>query len=127
MATQGRAAEATPEWYRRAIAHKPTVHHMTFEGNKVSYLKWSRNAADDDWQEAELTHAVSPSLSGNTPLEQHPTSCGIVLVHGTFAHAHWWDFIAPLLADSYDVIALDLPGCGDSDHADRCVVLCEPV
>ena len=125
MATQGRAAEATPEWYRRAIAHKPSVHHTTFEGKTVSYLKWSRvGGAAAAAADAELAHVVSPSASESTNLEQHPMGCGIVLVHGTFAHAHWWDFVAPLLTDTHDVIALDLPGCGDSDHADRCVVPC---
>lgn len=41
---------------------------------------------------------------------------GLLLVHGMFAHAHWWDFIAPLLADRYRIAALDLTGMGDSDY-----------
>jgi alpha-beta hydrolase superfamily lysophospholipase len=40
----------------------------------------------------------------------------LLLVHGMFAHAHWWDFIAPLLADRYRIVALDLTGMGDSDY-----------
>ncbi len=46
-----------------------------------------------------------------------PTHPPVVLVHGGSAHAHWWDFIAPALADRYRVIAPDLRGHGDSDHA----------
>jgi pimeloyl-ACP methyl ester carboxylesterase len=42
----------------------------------------------------------------------------IVLLHGGSAHAHWWDFFAPAIADTYRVLALDLRGHGDSDHAD---------
>jgi pimeloyl-ACP methyl ester carboxylesterase len=39
---------------------------------------------------------------------------GIVLVHGFRAHARWWDHIAPSLAIRHRVVALDLPGMGDS-------------
>jgi pimeloyl-ACP methyl ester carboxylesterase len=42
----------------------------------------------------------------------------VVLLHGGSAHAHWWDFFAPALAESYHVLALDLRGHGDSEHAD---------
>jgi pimeloyl-ACP methyl ester carboxylesterase len=40
-----------------------------------------------------------------------------VLLHGGSAHAHWWDFVAPALADRYSVVAPHLRGHGDSDHA----------
>lgn len=40
----------------------------------------------------------------------------LLLVHGMFAHAHWWDFIAPLLMDRHRIAALDLTGMGDSDY-----------
>jgi pimeloyl-ACP methyl ester carboxylesterase len=39
---------------------------------------------------------------------------GVVLVHGGAAHSRWWDHIAPLLAEEYRVVALDLSGHGDS-------------
>lgn len=39
----------------------------------------------------------------------------MLLLHGGLAHAHWWDFLAPLLTDRYRVLALDLRGHGDSD------------
>lgn len=35
-------------------------------------------------------------------------------MHGGAAHAHWWSFIAPFLAEQYDVVAPDLSGHGDS-------------
>jgi esterase len=41
----------------------------------------------------------------------------VLLLHGGSAHAHWWDFVAPALADRYRLIAPDLRGHGDSDHA----------
>ena len=44
---------------------------------------------------------------------------GLILVHGGVAHKDWWDSIAPFLADTRRVVALDLTGMGDSDHRDR--------
>ncbi len=41
---------------------------------------------------------------------------GVLLIHGGAAHAHWWDFVAPFLSDSFDVSAIDLFGMGQSDH-----------
>ncbi|MBO6796455.1 alpha/beta hydrolase [Maricaulis sp.] len=43
---------------------------------------------------------------------------GLVLVHGGVAHKDWWDSIAPFLAPTRRVVALDLSGMGDSDHRD---------
>jgi pimeloyl-ACP methyl ester carboxylesterase len=40
----------------------------------------------------------------------------LLLVHGFMGHAHWWDFIAPVLAQDYRVIAMDLSGMGDSGY-----------
>jgi len=42
----------------------------------------------------------------------------IVLCHGGSAHAHWWDFLAPLLKPYGRVIALDFRGHGRSQWAD---------
>jgi pimeloyl-ACP methyl ester carboxylesterase len=44
---------------------------------------------------------------------------GLILVHGGVAHKDWWDSIAPFLADTRRVVALDLTGMGDSDHRER--------
>lgn len=43
-----------------------------------------------------------------------PGEPGLVLVHGSTAHTHWWDHIGPRLADGRHVIAMDLSGHGDS-------------
>jgi len=40
---------------------------------------------------------------------------GLIFVHGNSAHADWWSFIAPFLADEYRVAALSLSGMGGSD------------
>ncbi len=46
----------------------------------------------------------------------------VVLLHGGGANAHWWDHIAPSLAEGKRVIALDFRGHGDSDHPDELMV-----
>lgn len=43
----------------------------------------------------------------------------LVLVHGGAAHAWWWSFTAPLLADTHHVVALDLSGHGDSGRREK--------
>lgn len=40
----------------------------------------------------------------------------LLLIHGMNAHSHWWDFIAPQVADMARVVAMDLSGMGDSDY-----------
>jgi pimeloyl-ACP methyl ester carboxylesterase len=40
-----------------------------------------------------------------------------LLLHSLAAHGHWWDWVAPLLAQRLDVMALDFRGHGGSDHA----------
>lgn len=59
---------------------------------------------------------------------------GLLLIHGMYAHSHWWDFIAPAFLDSYDVAATNLTGMGDSDfryeydsvtYADEIVAVCD--
>jgi pimeloyl-ACP methyl ester carboxylesterase len=41
----------------------------------------------------------------------------VLLLHGGCAHAHWWDRFASAIANTYHVLALDLRGHGDSEHA----------
>ena len=38
----------------------------------------------------------------------------VLLIHGGAAHARWWDFVAPPLAQTHHVLALDQRGHGDS-------------
>ena len=39
-----------------------------------------------------------------------------LMLHGGSAYSHWWDFVAPALAEDFHVFALDQRGHGDSDH-----------
>src|SRR5438874_549866 len=74
-----------PEWFTAAIAAPVEERWVKVEGCPIHYLRWGQ-----------------------------PGKPGLLLVHGGFAHAHWWDFIAPAFADDYCVAALDLSGMGDS-------------
>jgi pimeloyl-ACP methyl ester carboxylesterase len=45
-----------------------------------------------------------------------PARPKLVLLHGGGANAHWWDHLAPALAERLHVVALDFRGHGDSDR-----------
>ena len=42
----------------------------------------------------------------------------VVLLHGIAHSAQAWDSVLPALAERYEVVAIDLPGCGRSDKPD---------
>jgi pimeloyl-ACP methyl ester carboxylesterase len=74
-----------PGWFRAALAAPYEQRAVAVDGCEINYLAWGE--------------ADRP---------------GLVLVHGGAAHAHWWSFLAPLLAKDHCVVALDLSGHGDS-------------
>jgi pimeloyl-ACP methyl ester carboxylesterase len=47
-----------------------------------------------------------------------PARPPLLLLHGGSAHAHWWDRVAPALADRYHVVSLDQRGHGESQWSD---------
>jgi pimeloyl-ACP methyl ester carboxylesterase len=65
-----------------------TSHRVQAAGIGLHYLEWSRS----------------------------PHAPPLLLLHGYLAHAHWWDFVAPWLAQHHRVVALDFGGMGDSGH-----------
>jgi pimeloyl-ACP methyl ester carboxylesterase len=79
-----------PGWFRRALADQPDQRQVRVDGIDISYLAWGRVGAP-----------------------------GLVFVHGGAAHAHWWSFLVPLLADAYRIAAVDLSGHGDSGRRDE--------
>lgn len=76
---------AAPGWFTAALAVRPAVRFVEAAGCRVRVLEWGERARP-----------------------------GLVLVHGGAAHAEWWSFLAPLLANRYRVVAFDLSGHGDS-------------
>jgi pimeloyl-ACP methyl ester carboxylesterase len=84
------ADTGAPPWFSAALAAAARERSTTFEGTSIAYRVWG-----------------------------DPADRNIVLVHGGAAHSHWWDHIAPLLANGWQVVALDLSGHGDSGRRDR--------
>jgi len=75
------------DWISRALSLPGQSRWAEIAGNRVHYLEWGAN--------------------------DRP---GVLLVPGFRAHARWWDFVAPLLADQFHVVAIDLGGMGDSGY-----------
>ena len=78
-----------PEWFQRALAVPSQRATVMVEGTPIAYERWGDNGP------------------------------GLVLVHGSNAHLEWWRFVAPFLADQFQVVALDSSGNGDSGWRDR--------
>ncbi len=74
-----------PEWFYRAMTTPYDEKTIEVDGVPIHYLEWG----DKDQP-------------------------GLVFVHGGAAHAHWWTFLAPMFAENWHVVALDLSGHGDS-------------
>ena len=74
-----------PDWFYRAMATPYDETIIDVDGVPIHYLEWGDR-----------------------------TQPGLVLVHGGAAHAHWWTFLAPMFAENWHVVALDLSGHGDS-------------
>jgi len=83
-------SHTAPSWFRQAIETPFRTLELKVEGAVIRSLAWGE-----------------------------PEKPGVMLVHGGLAHAHWWRFIAPLLAGDRYVVAPDLSGHGDSDRRDR--------
>lgn len=73
---------------QRALARPGQSHFAELAGIRLHYLEWP-----------------GP-----------PGAPALLLLHGFLAHAHWWDFVAPSLAEDYRVIAMDFGGMGDSGY-----------
>jgi pimeloyl-ACP methyl ester carboxylesterase len=76
---------AAPDWFRGAIAAPYDRRFVEVAGCQVHYLRWGK--------------AHNP---------------GLLLLAGSGGHAHWFSHLAPLLADQFHVVSMDIAGCGDS-------------
>jgi pimeloyl-ACP methyl ester carboxylesterase len=75
-----------PAWFEEALAQAPERRLVPVLGANIELLTWGEIGKP-----------------------------GLIFVHGNSAHADWWSFIAPFLADTYRVAAISLAGMGDSD------------
>ena len=74
-----------PAWFSAALSAPADEGAVAVDGARIRYRAWGERG---------------------TP--------GAVLVHGTAAHARWWDHVGPQLPPGLRVAALDLSGHGDS-------------
>lgn len=73
----------------------------------------------------ETIRFTRPELEGvhlHAQLRGDPHAPLVILLHGGGANLHWWDEIAPSLAERFRVASLDFRGHGDSDHPDALFV-----
>lgn len=80
-----------PEWFRKAVKHQRESFYISVDGCKIHYQRWAQS-------------------------DENIKKPALLLVHGGGAHSHWWDFLAPSFTDTYDVLAIDLSGMGESEH-----------
>jgi pimeloyl-ACP methyl ester carboxylesterase len=78
-------SSSTPGWFTRAIAAPVESRFVEVEGCEIHYLRWG-----------------------------DPRRPGLLMVPAGGGHAHWFGHVAPLLADRFHVVSIDLAGCGDS-------------
>ncbi|MDH4166695.1 MAG: alpha/beta hydrolase [Gammaproteobacteria bacterium] len=78
-----------PAWFGAALAQAPERTHLEVEGAEIEVLTWGERGQP-----------------------------GLLLLHGMTAHADWWTFLAPLLAQGRRVAAFSLSGMGRSDWRD---------
>lgn len=88
MTASASVGETTaPAWFRRALAAPFDTCRVDVRGSNINYLTW-----------------------GDRRLP------GMVLLPGGGGHAHWFSHIAPLLAEQFCVVCMDISGTGDSDR-----------
>ena len=80
-----------PQWFTEAMAVPREEAFVEVDGSKVHYFRWGKR--------------------GKPPL---------LMTHGFLAHARCFAFIAPFLAEHYDIVAYDLAGMGESEIPADC-------
>jgi pimeloyl-ACP methyl ester carboxylesterase len=86
LAAYGGESPPAPDWFKWAVAQEPERSSVPVDGAHIELLTWGQVGKP-----------------------------GLVMVHGNSAHADWWSFIAPFLANDYRVAAFSLSGMGGSD------------
>ncbi|MEM7217208.1 MAG: alpha/beta hydrolase [Pseudomonadota bacterium] len=84
---RGDQGTSIPDWFWEAVETEPETRTVEVDECDVMYRRYGDTAKP-----------------------------GLLLVHGMYAHARWYDFIAPRLTDDFCVAAMDLTGMGDSDY-----------
>ncbi|WP_430426980.1 alpha/beta fold hydrolase [Parasphingorhabdus sp.] len=88
---QWAGSQDLPAWFVAALDVPREDNFVEVDGIKVHYFRWGKR--------------------GNPPL---------LVTHGFLAHSRCFAFIAPFLADEYDIVAYDLAGMGESEMIADC-------
>lgn len=83
------AEPEAPAWFKWAIAQQPERSFIEVDRARIELLAWGERGKP-----------------------------GLILVHGNSAHADWWSFVAPYLAEDFRIAAISLSGMGASDWRD---------
>ncbi len=75
-----------PSWFGKVVAMAPERGFVEVEGAKIELLTWGQRGRP-----------------------------GLLFLHGGWAHADWWSFIAPFFAAEFRVAAISMSGFGGSD------------
>ncbi len=81
-----------PDWLQHALANRPLSRRVAVDGCDIHYLRWGPETTDKP---------------------------GVLFAHGGGAHARWWSYIAPFLAEDRPAAAIDFSGMGDSGYRER--------
>jgi len=82
----------------------------------TSRLNWSSDGKD--WPNRAHSRFVEAGAC-RWHVQRAGKGDGMLLLHGTGASTHTWAGLFPLLAERYDVLAMDLPGHGFTRNAGR--------
>jgi pimeloyl-ACP methyl ester carboxylesterase len=74
-----------PAWFEQALAARPERSSVAVQDASIETLSWGKRGLP-----------------------------GVLLMHGNSAHADWYSFIAPQLANDYRVVAMSFSGMGNS-------------
>jgi pimeloyl-ACP methyl ester carboxylesterase len=83
------APDNSPQWFLDNLQCPGESHYALVNGNRIHFLSWNLD-------------------STSLPV--------LVFMHGFGGNANWWSFLIPFFTDHYRVVAIDLPGMGDSGY-----------
>ncbi|MFL2710525.1 MAG: alpha/beta hydrolase [SAR86 cluster bacterium] len=81
-----------PKWFHESLNIIPEELLIKNDRGDLSYARWSSTKENDNL---------------------------LIFIHGTGAHKKWWYPIAPQFINDTNVIAVDLPGMGDSGFREK--------
>ena len=81
-----------PKWFHESLNIIPEELLIKNDRGDLSYARWSSTKENDNL---------------------------LIFIHGTGAHKKWWYPIAPQFINDTNVIAVDLPGMGDSEFREK--------